>query len=50
MKTLFKAIDEMRSDIKQLHSDINKGKGVINFIIILGGLIGIILGYFKYNG
>ena len=27
MKTLFKAIDEMRKDIKDLRQDMNKGKG-----------------------
>ena len=35
MKTLFKAIDEMRVDIKNLHSDMNKGKGVINFLVVI---------------
>ena len=50
MKTLFKAIDEMRADIKSLHSDMNKGKGVISFIIIIGGLIGAAIGFFKWNG
>ena len=35
MKTLFKAIDEMRADIKNLHSDMNKGKGVINFLVVV---------------
>jgi hypothetical protein len=50
MKTLFKAIDEMRKDIKSLHSDMNKGKGVISFFIIVGGLIGAAVGFFKWNG
>ena len=50
MKTLFKAIDEMRADIKNLHSDMNKGKGVISFVIILGGLIGAVISFFKWNG
>ena len=50
MKTLFKAIDEMRADIKNLHSDMNKGKGVISFLIIIGGLIGAAIGFFKCNG
>ena len=50
MKTLFKAIDEMRLDIKSLHSDMNKGKGVISFVIILGGLLGVIISFFKWNG
>ena len=50
MKTLFKAIDEMRVDIKNLHSDMNKGKGVISFLIITGGLIGAVITFFKWNG
>jgi len=50
MKTLFKAIDEMRLDIKNLHSDMNKGKGVISFVIIIGGLLGAVIGFFKLNG
>jgi len=50
MKTLFKAIDEMRVDIKNLHSDMNKGKGVISFLIIIGGLIGALISFFKWNG
>ena len=50
MKTLFKAIDEMRKDIKSLHSDMNKGKGVISFVIILGGILGVIISFFKWNG
>ena len=37
-------------DIKSLHSDMNKGKGVISFFIILGGLIGAAIGFFKWNG
>ena len=50
MKTLFKAIDEMRLDIKNLHSDMNKGKGVISVVIIIGGLLGAVIGFFKLNG
>ncbi len=49
MKTLFKAIDEMRIEVKQL-SDVSKGKGAINLLILLGGLAGIILGFLKWNG
>ena len=48
MSTLIKTIDELRGDVKQLHSDMNKGKGVIAFIIIVGGIIGAIVGLLKY--
>jgi hypothetical protein len=50
MKTLFKAIDEMRIEVKQLRNDVSKGKGAINLLILLGGLAGIILGFLKWNG
>jgi len=48
MGTLIKTIDELRFDVKQLHSDMNKGKGVIAFLIIIGGFIGAIIGLLKY--
>ena len=50
MKTLFKAIEEMRADIKDLRRDMNKGKGAVNVLIFLAGLIGAIVGFFKWNG
>ena len=50
MKTLFKAIDEMRLDIKNLRADMNKGKGAVAFFIVIGGIIATILGFFKWNG
>ena len=50
MKTLFKAIDEMRKDIKELRADMNKGKGAVAFLVILGGFIATIIGFFKWNG
>ena len=50
MKTLFKAIDEMRKDIKDLRQDMNKGKGAVNVLIFLAGLIAAIVGVFKWNG
>ena len=36
MKTLFKAIDEMRKDIKDLRADMNKGKGAVAFPVCCG--------------
>ena len=46
MKTLFKAIDEMRGDIKSLKADMNRGKGAAAIIILIGGLLGSIFYYF----
>ena len=50
MKTLFKSMDEVKREIKELRTDINKGKGAVNFLLILGGLAGLILGFLKWNG
>ena len=50
MKTLFKAIDEMRKDIKDLRQDMNKGKGAVNVLIFLAGLIAAVVGVIKWNG
>ena len=50
MKTLFKAIDEMRKDIKDLRQDMNKGKGAVNVLIFLAGIVAAIVGVFKWNG
>ena len=46
MKTLFKAIDEMRIDIKSLKTSMDRGKGAAAIIIFIGGLLGSILYYF----
>jgi translation elongation factor EF-1alpha len=48
MSQLIKTIDELRSDVKQLHSDMNKGKGVIAFLVIIGALIGSVLAILKF--
>ena len=50
MKTLFKSIEEMRKDIKDLRQDMNKGKGAVNVLIFFAGLIAAIVGFFKWNG
>lgn len=46
MKTIFKVLDEMRKDIKDLKADMNRGKGAAAIIILIGGLIGSIFYYF----
>jgi translation elongation factor EF-1alpha len=48
MSTLIKTIDELRSDVKDLRADMNKGKGVIAFLIIVGALVGSILSILKF--
>jgi|TARA_S200000501_G_scaffold127834_1_gene120775 tetrahydromethanopterin S-methyltransferase subunit B len=46
MKTLFKAIDELKKDVREMRSDMNKWKGAGGIIILIGGVIGSIFYYF----
>ena len=46
MKTIFKVLDEMRKDVKDLKADMNRGKGAAAIIILLGGLLGSVLYFF----
>ena len=48
MQTLIKTIDELRVDVKDLRADMNKGKGVIAFLIIVGALVGSIISILKF--
>ena len=50
MKTLFKAIDEMRKDIRDLKANVNKSKGGFRVLLLIGGAIASLLGFIKYNG
>ena len=47
MKTLFKAIDEMKKDIRSLKTSMDRGKGAAAIIIFIGGLIGSIFYFFQ---
>ena len=49
MSTLIKTIDELRVDVKDLRADMNKGKGVIYFIIFLGGVATAIGSFFQFR-
>ena len=46
--SLFKAIDEMRKDIKELKGFMNRGKGAATIMMILGGLVGSFLYFLKW--
>ena len=48
MQTLIKTIDELRGDVKDLRIDMSKGKGVIAFLMIVGGLVGSVLAILKF--
>ena len=50
IKTLFKSMDEVKKEIKELRTDMNKGKGAVNVLVFMAGLIAAIVGFFKWNG
>ena len=50
MAQLVKSIDEMKKEIKELRNDMSKGKGAINLLIIIGGVIGALVGFFNMDG
>ena len=50
MKTLFKAIDELKIEVKSLRNDVSRGKGMISVIVFLGALVASVLGYLKLDG
>ena len=50
MGQLIKSIDEMKKEIKELRSDMAKGKGAINLLIIIGGVVGALVGFFNMDG
>jgi hypothetical protein len=47
MKTLFKRIDEMGKDIKELKTFMNRGKGAGALLFILLSIIGSLFYFFK---
>ena len=49
MKILHVAIDELKTEVKSLRQDVSKGKGAISVLVFLGGIIGVILGYFNWE-
>ena len=50
MGQLVKSIDEMKKEIKELRNDMSKGKGAINLLIIIGGVVGALVGFFNMDG
>ena len=49
-KDVYKDINNAIDDVKDLRKDMNKGKGAVHVLVFLAGLIGAIIGFFKWNG
>ena len=49
MKVLNDSINELKKEVKSLRQDVSKGKGAISVLVFIGGIIGIVLGYFNWE-
>ena len=49
MKLLHQSIDELKTEVKSLRQDVSKGKGAISVLVFIGGIIGVVLGYFNWE-
>ena len=49
MKVLNDSINELKKEVKSLRQDVSKGKGAISVLVFIGGIIGVVLGYFNWE-
>ena len=49
MKTLNDSINELKREVKSLRQDVSKGKGAVSVLVFIGGIIGVVLGYFNWG-
>jgi hypothetical protein len=49
MQTLIKTIDELRVEVKDLRGDMNKGKGVIYFVLFIGTIATALASFFQFK-
>lgn len=49
MKTLNETMYELKKEVKSLRADMNKGKGAVNVLIFLAGIIATIVGIFQFK-
>lgn len=49
MDTIIKRLDDLTIEVKDLRGEMNKGKGVIYFIIFIGGIATAIGSFFQFK-
>jgi translation elongation factor EF-1alpha len=49
MAQLIKTIDELKVEVKDLRGDMNKGKGVIYFVLFLGTIATALASFFQFK-
>tara|TARA_B100000287_G_scaffold161817_1_gene152637 strand:- start:1481 stop:1726 length:246 start_codon:yes stop_codon:yes gene_type:complete len=47
MKQIQEAIKELNKEVKSLREDVSKGKGVVSFLVFIGGLVAGIIGFLQ---
>jgi len=46
LEHLAEKIDRLESKVENLQADMNRGKGAVTFLMWLGGIAAIVIGYF----
>ncbi len=46
LEHLAEKIDSLEAKVESLQEDVNKGKGAVTFLMWLGGVAAIVIGYF----
>ena len=49
MKVLNETMTELKKEVKSLRADVNKGKGAVNVLIFLAGIVATIIGIFQFK-
>ena len=49
MNHILKALEDTQSEVKALRADMNRGKGAISVLVMLGTLVAGAIGFFQFN-
>jgi len=47
MKQIQEAIKDLNKEVKSLREDVSKGKGVVSFLVFVGGLVAGVIGFLQ---
>ena len=49
MNHILKALENTQSEVKALRADMNRGKGAISVLVLLGSLVAGAIGFFQFS-
>jgi len=49
MKQIQESIKELNKEVKNLRTDVSKGKGMVQVLVFLGTIVAGIIGFFQYR-